>query len=36
VADHVYICSTGDGAILELSYPSMKLVRQVAAAKSLG
>lgn len=26
-SDRVYICSTGDGSILELAYPSMKLVR---------
>jgi hypothetical protein len=25
--DRVYVCSTGDGAILELSYPDMSLVR---------
>lgn len=25
--DRVYVCSTGDGSILELSYPDMQLVR---------
>lgn len=26
VGSHVYVCSTGDGSILELSYPKLKLV----------
>jgi hypothetical protein len=27
MGERVYICSTGDGSILELSYPDMTLVR---------
>jgi hypothetical protein len=27
MGERVYLCSTGDGSILELSYPSMTLVR---------
>lgn len=27
VGDRVYVCSTGNGTILELSYPNMALVR---------
>lgn len=27
VGDRVYVCSTGNGTILELSYPNMTLVR---------
>jgi hypothetical protein len=26
MGERVYVCSTGDGSILELSYPSMTLV----------
>lgn len=31
VGDRVYVCSTGSGTILELSYPDMTLVRPVGS-----
>lgn len=32
VGKFVYVCSTGDGAILQLSYPDMQLVRRASSS----